>query len=142
MKDYSLLSNRRDNMKVRPFNKKVDTATLKTWLNLNGADEYYADSLPRRGFLVFTEEMEVAVAFYRRCEGGLAIIEGLCTTPKASKEDRNAAIDLLFKTIEGDLKAKKFSIIAATCLNSQTLTRAPRYGFEQVEMPLVVKYIE
>lgn len=85
--------------------------------------------MPEIGYTAYKDGTPIAVAFLRRCEGQVAILDSLCTNPKAKSEDRHEAIDLLVNKIIEQCDYMKIKSLFAFTVDEGILERSKKHGF-------------
>lgn len=113
---------------LMPFNKEY-TSTLNAWLEYYGEPLVTVKDLPEIGYQADLNGKMVAVAFIRRCEGNIAILDSLCTNPIKSSQVRHEAIDLLVNKIIWKCEELKLKSLFAFTVNKGILERSEKHGF-------------
>lgn len=88
-----------------------------------------ADSIPETGMVVLERGTPIAAGFLRRCEGDVAIFDGLVTDPNADSSQRNQALDALVLALIDKAKELKLKGIIAWTRDKNTLMRGLKHGF-------------
>lgn len=70
-----------------------DLPSINEWLKLQNHPEAALEDLPTLGYIV----PGVGAGFVRNCETGIGMLDSFVTNPKATSEQRDAALDELFK---------------------------------------------
>lgn len=94
----------------------------------------HLENLPAYGLMVYDHDLPVAAGFLKIVEGGKsAILDSLITNGDLPAEQRDLALDLLVENILKDAKALGIKQILAFSSDRNTLVRAQRFGFAQLE---------
>lgn len=114
-------------MKIVRF-KSIHKDLYNKWHEGRGLDTSLGSTLPAIGYVVFNHSHPVAMAFARRCEGGLIICEGLVTNPEASPIDRNDGINLILKRLAKLMNRLGYASALMYTVDNHTLMRALEFG--------------
>ena len=121
-----------DSIKVRKFRPGDSLETINGWRKNHGLELLEAWELPIIGFMAFYDDIPVAAAFLRQCEGGLGIMDSLISDPEVMGAIRHVALDRLFqKIIERGTDIGLKAIIGYT-VDDSTHSRSVRHGFKQL----------
>ena len=118
--------------KVIPYFPTMENLDLiNYWLDLHKMAPVTHQALPKIGYFAVVNNMPVAAAFLRTCEGDVSIFDSLVTSKQASSDERHQAIEALTEQIIGDAKRLGFTRMLAFSVNAQTLSRAEARGFKK-----------
>lgn len=109
-------------MQARRFESK-DFAQIKAWAKEYGA-EYDEKLFPKTGFIVDG----VAAYFLYATDSHVCFLENLIANPKASRDDRDAGIDLVLRETLKEAKERGFHVAYATTDNPKVVVRAMLFG--------------
>lgn len=94
----------------------------------------HIENLPSYGLMVYSNDVPVAAGFLKMIEGGnSAILDSLITNGDLPAEQRDLALDLLVENILIDAKRLGIKHLLAFSSDKNTLVRATRFGFAQLE---------
>jgi hypothetical protein len=116
-------------MKVFKY-MSVDLAHMNDWLQLRGEKTWDLEAVPETGFVVVDDIIPVAIGFLRKVEGNMAMIDGVCTDPKAKAHVRHVALNLLTSRLIETAKAMKLIGLVAFVADPNTLERGEFFGFK------------
>lgn len=102
---------------------------LRDMLVARGEGEELALDVPAVGFVSFDEAGPVAIAFLRRCEGALGIIEGLVSNPKCTGLTRHLGIDMVVRQLIEFARSSGITKILSYSVDEGTIKRASGLGF-------------
>lgn len=115
------------------FDKSKHMDEVVSWLSARNAyTPSSADDLPEMGVVVFERGTPLAAGFLRRCEGGIAIFDGLVTDPGAESTQRNVALDLVVSQLIKTAKELKLKGIIGWSRDNLVLLRSYRHGFKEL----------
>lgn len=106
--------------------------TMCEWLKLRNSYIPKIGILPETGLVIFERGTPVAAGFLRKCEGSLAIFDGLVTDPNAESSQRNQALDLLVSQLIKTAKELELKGIIAWTREDVVLMRSYRHGFKKL----------
>lgn len=118
-------------MILRPFNTKNDLETINTWLIARDKKQWEASTLPENGLIAYSDNVPIAAAFLRLCEGQFGMIDALVTNPEISGELRHIAIDQVINRLLSLANSLHLKALLAFSVDKGTLERAERLGFEK-----------
>lgn len=116
---------------MRPF-KRTDLASINKWLKRNSHPPVTLQDLPLKGIIV----PGVAAGFLREVEGGIAIIDGLCSNPLVSSGTRNSAMNKIYK----NLLSMPYKQFIGFTVDAGALERAKRQGFQPIRHTVLALY--
>lgn len=124
-------------MKVQRFVSEEHWQFIASWLRERGCSDDDGLDLPEIGYISFSEDVPVAVAFLRRCEGRHGILEGLVSNPYASSLERHLGIDLAVREVILCARRLKLKEIIAYSKDDGTLERSLNHGFLKLPHTLI-----
>lgn len=119
-------------MKIVAYERALHENELTRWFCLRGLDAKTAWEVPVLGFVAFDDEILVAMAFARRCEGHVAIFEGLSTNPDLGSKLRHRGINMVVKKILKRARADGVKVMLTYSVDVGTIERALALGFEEL----------
>ncbi len=122
--------------RVEVYTRENHLDLLDSWLLKRGLPK--SKNLPALGFVIFEGERPVSMAFIRSVEGGLGICDGLCTNPEIPGPIRAASNDRMIDILISAARLKGMSSLVAWSVDSNTLERAYRHGFNKLPNTLIV----
>lgn len=124
--------------KVERFDRDVHEAILKGWLMERGLDgDANCSDLPGIGYISFVEDIPIATAFLRRCEGPYAMLDGLASNPKAESFHRHLGIELVVTQVIECAQHFKLKKLLAYSIDAGTLERSLHHGFKKLPHTLI-----
>lgn len=122
-------------MELQPFYSSY-LPEINEWLIAHGKTPVELKDMPALGFIADG----IAAGFLRQGED-VGIIDGIVTNPKASSEDRNLALDLIFDRLVLASEQCNLRLLFGFSEDEHTLHRSTRYGFKKSDMTLMVRGI-
>lgn len=112
---------------MRQFKKwdRADLAEMNSWYRLRGEPELTEDALPTVGYI----EPSVGAGFLFTTDSGVCLMENFITNPRASSEDRSAAIEGIVSRLLLAAKNLNFKHIVAITQSGSIAARARQHGF-------------
>lgn len=126
-------------MNLRRFNFLFDLICYNSWLESRGMKHLDARDLPGIGFIAEIDSIPIAAIFLRKVEGRVGMVDGLCTNPSASKENRFEACDRLTERILNKAKGIGMKHVLAWSTDTNTLIRSAKHGFMQSQYSLLTR---
>jgi hypothetical protein len=102
---------------------------LEQMLKARGESAELAGDVPSLGVISFDDQGPVAIAFIRRCEGALGMIEGLVSNPERSALERHLGIDMAIKQLIEFARGSGITRILSYSVDEGTIKRAAGLGF-------------
>lgn len=96
-----------------------------------------ADDLPEHGYIAFFNMAPVAVGFLRVCEGNLAIIDSVMTSPLFESEIRHWALEGIVSALMDDARHFGIKKILAYSIDDGIKKRAKSFGFKELPQVLM-----
>lgn len=105
---------------------------MASWLKARNAYVPKLEDMPAIGAIVCERGTPIAAGFLRKCEGNIALFDGLVTNPDAESYQRNAALDLLVSQLIKTAKELELKGIIGWSRDELVLLRSYRHGFKQL----------
>jgi hypothetical protein len=112
------------------------------WLRQRDAYVPTLGEMPAIGFVAYSNSVPVAMAFLRRVEGGFGQLDGLCSNPEASGEDRNLSIDAVVDQVFIAASELNIKSLTATSVHNGTLERSLKHGFSELPHTVIVAPVQ
>lgn len=126
-------------MQIVPYKPELHLSTIELLLHMQGQPVEVAETLPFTGFIAEVKGTPIAAAFLRCAEGGVGIFDGLLSNPEASARLRHEALDNLILEICNAAYDMGIRKVLAYSIDANTIGRAQRLGFKQLEYILLIK---
>ena len=126
-------------MEVKPFDIAAHMVHMCKWLYLRDAYIPSKDEMPAIGYIAYSDNKPVAVAFLRKMEGNHALLDGIASNPDATSEERHQAIDMVMESVVNTAKELKIKSILGYTRDESTFLRSIRHGFVQSPHAVLVK---
>lgn len=119
-------------LKIRRYRKSSDLGTISSWLLDRDMPEALKFDLPKIGWLVsYENEHPIAMGFIRKLEQcHVGLVDGYITNPSIAPKVRDAALNLLTKTIIESAPKWKFEKLLMNTTERHILERASKHGFQ------------
>jgi len=114
------------------------SGVLCSWLEVRGLDTGLIQDLPKLGYVIINDKNLVAAGFLRQCEGGHGILDSFITDPTAPAEERDNAMNLLFKSLIEQGKKLGLRQLMGFTVDAFTLSRAKRFGMTATSFTTLV----
>lgn len=111
-------------MTLRRF-KPADLLDIDDWYTQWKMAPPFGGNVPPVGYII----PGVAAGFLGQTDFQVAFIEGLIANPRANKDERDDALNLIVSTIERTAKELGFKIIVGLTQRDAVLSRAKRHFF-------------
>jgi len=98
-------------MKIRLFNKEKDFETLCKWWGDWGLFQHHPDALPKNGFVVSKDGVDVCSGFVYSTDSYIAWIEFVTMNKHATKKQREGVLEKLMDALVDRAKNMGFKII-------------------------------
>ena len=109
-------------MDIRSFNKQKDFETLCGWWNDWGLTKHHSDALSENGIIISKNDVDVCVGFIYSTDSYIAWFEFITMNKKATKQQRQGALEKLFEVMVEKAKAMGFKLIMCFGLEQQDRT--------------------
>ena len=112
-------------IEVVPFEMHKHYAVVAMWWEAHGQAPIPVELLPRLGFFVAS----TCAGFLYQTDSGVAIMEGLISSPESHPQKRDEALDAVTEALCAEAQKLGFHVVYGFTSNARVSTRGQRLGF-------------
>lgn len=124
-------------MVLKKFRRSEHYDLMCDWLTLHNTYIPTERETPRIGYVAYSDETPVAMAFLRIVEGGHAQLDGLVSNPLATGKKRHLGIDCIITKLIQVARGYGIKSILALSTDESTILRSRSHGFVKLPHTLI-----
>lgn len=130
-------------MNIRKFDRKKDYILVLRWWKDWGWPALPLEALPQNGYIVENMGKPICAAWLYKTDSCLASIEWIISDAKASREEREGTIELLFNKLFDIAKEEGFTMVFSSVKNLVLKNKMLDLGYQEgdINMTNMIKVL-
>lgn len=121
------------NYRLHSFKKEEHLKLMHRWQEQRDFPIVPEDLLPPIGLVVSHDGVFIAMGFLYRTDGNVAVISHLVSSPVATGEERNEALNIIFANLISVAKEQNFKMVTFQTNLEKLFPRLESFGFVKLD---------